>query len=296
MPICLACRPAGVDDRAGDTAEGTDSGQPDPRSGACIVEASRLLPSSLSETSGLARGARDTTRFWTHNDGASARLYALDADGALLGESEIAGLELADWEDIASGRCAGEPCLLVGDIGDNDGVRDHVAIHEVREPVPGAGAALLRTLRLRYPDGPQDAEALFTLPDESRYIITKGRQRAITLYRVPATADAATIATLERVRELAPAPRRSTNRVTGAAARADGRLVVVRTNHTLLVFTTEGLLGGAAPVVTLDVRGLREPQGEGIAIGGAGTVWLTSEAARRGLEPRWTRLACPLPA
>jgi hypothetical protein len=260
---------------------------------ACSVTATRALPAELFETSGLARGIRDTTLFWTHNDGSSARLHALDAAGTPVGAVEIPGLELEDWEDLASSRCGGEPCLLIADFGDNDGRREWIALHEVREPTPGGTGELLRTLRLRYPDRAQDAEALFALPDGRRFLVTKGRHGAIMLYRVPA--GGGPTLTLERVRELAPRPRNERARVTAAAASPDGRLVAIRTYHTLLLFETGALLAGGAPVAEYDLRPAGELQGEAVVLDGTGSVWLTSEAEQRRRAPQWSRLACPIP-
>jgi hypothetical protein len=152
---------------------------------------------------------------------------------------------------------------------------------------------VLRTQRLRYPDRAQDAEALFVLPDGRRFLVTKGRQGAIALYRIPGGDGATT--TLERVRELAPRPRNERARVTAATATPDGRLVAIRTYHTLLLYETEALLADGAPVAEYDLRPARELQGEAVVLDAAGSVWLTSEAEQRGHAPRWSRLACPIP-
>lgn len=277
-----------------ETPRGAVAAGPPSEAAACSVAATRALPAELFETSGLARGVRDTTIFWTHNDGARARLHALDDAGVPMGVADISGVALEDWEELESGRCGAEPCLMIADIGDNDGRRAWIALHEVREPVPGGTAEVLRTLRLRYPDRAQDAEALFALPDGRRFLVTKGRQGPIVLYRVPDGAGDAAL-TLERVRELAPRPRSERARVTAATASPDGRWVAIRTYHTLLLFQTESLLAGAAPAAEYDLRPAGEAQGEAVVLDGMGSVWLTSEADRRSPEPQWSRLACPVP-
>ena len=263
---------------------------------ACRVEARASLPGELVESSGLARGVRDSTVLWSHNDGAEGRLYALDGAGRVQGSTAVPGVRIEDWEAIASGDCDGTPCLLLGDLGDNDGDRAAIAIHEVAEPAQHGAAALLRSVRLRYPDVAQDAEALFALPDGRRYIITKGRHGPVTLYQVPQAGASEAVLTLERVRELAPRPGNERDRVTAASATADGRWVALRTYRRLQVFAVDALLAGGTPVLEFDLGELREPQGEGLAIDGRGRVWLSSEAERATDEPTWTQLSCPLPS
>jgi hypothetical protein len=277
---------------------GALSVRPDRGSGpsACTVEARASLPGALEESSGLARGVRDSAVLWSHNDGAEGRLYALDGAGRVQGSMPVEGVRIEDWEAVASDHCDGTPCLLLGDIGDNDADRTAIAIHEVTEPEQDGTARLLRSVQLRYPDAAQDAEALFALPGGQRFIITKGRHGPVTLYRVPQAVANEGVLTLERVRELAPRPGNERDRVTAASATADGRWVALRTYRRLLVFAADVLLAGGKPVLEFDLGDLREPQGEGLAIDARGRVWLSSEAERSTASPTWTLLTCPLPA
>ncbi|HUF49302.1 MAG TPA: hypothetical protein VMN60_00625 [Longimicrobiales bacterium] len=249
------------------------------------------LPRDLFETSGIAVGSDG--RLWTHNDGAEGLLYALDAAGRITQRVRLDGVRVNDWEDIEAAPCDGGVCLYVADTGDNGGIRRSIAVHVVREPARGASAApVVASLHARYPDGPQDAEALFLLPGGDIYLVTKGRQRGIRLYRFPREARAQHVVTLEFIRELAPRPRDDRNRVTAATATADGSRVLIRTYRELLIFSAQAFVTNR-PVATVrvDLEHLRHVQGEAVAVDGDGNVWVTTEAGRIGL-PRWARFHC----
>ncbi len=289
-------------------AEWRDAGAPELPVGAAVsaagaaacrvADAGRPLPKDAMESRGLARSRRDPALFWTHNDaGNQPDLFAVDSRGTLAGRVRVEGAALEDWEDLAAGPCAGGDCLFVGDIGDNDAARGSITVYRVEEPSPDAPAsAPAAALRARYPGGPRDAEALFVI-GERLYIVTKGRTGPIELYRYPADAQPGETVTLEKRRDLMPAPRTSDDRVTAAAASPDGRWVGIRTYRTLHLYPAAALTGEgelAAPV-TMDLRPLKEAKGEGMAIADDGTVWLSSEAAKKS-PPRWARLECTLPA
>ena len=75
------------------------------------------------------------------------------------------------------------------------------------------------------PDGPRDMEALFVLPGEEVFFVSKGRSHAVTLYRYPPPLRPGETVTLEAVQgftdDRLPIPRQ----VTGADASADGKTV-----------------------------------------------------------------------
>jgi len=248
------------------------------------------LPREMRESSGLALGQGGRV-LWTHNDaGNEPELFAIAPDGRFLGRSRLIGASLVDWEDIEAAPCGQESCLWVGDIGDNDGERDHITVYRVVEPRPGADASVA-ALHARYPDGPRDAEALFAGPDGDLYVVTKGRRAPIALYRWPASIGAGQV-TLEHVRDLFPEPDDESDRVTAATASPAGDRVAIRTYRTVHVYPMQPLISGA-PVrpASIDLSFLGQAQGEAIALGADGAVWLTSEAEDGG-APRLTRLRC----
>ncbi|MBR9989536.1 MAG: hypothetical protein KFH98_07260, partial [Gemmatimonadetes bacterium] len=151
-----------------------------------------------------------------------------------------------------------------------------------------------RALHARYPDGARDAESLFILPGGDMYIITKGTDGPVMLYRYPVTARGESGVVLERVREAMAQPQHRTQYVTGATTVGDGSRVAIRTYGSIHFHASEDLVGGGVTEpVNVDVRGLREEQGEGIAVAQDGTVWLSSEAEDG--NPMLARLECVLP-
>jgi hypothetical protein len=256
----------------------------------------RPLPMEARETSGLARSARDSTIFWTHNDrGNAPDVLAISADGRLIDRVRVTGATLIDWEDIEVAPCGDRSCLYIGDIGDNDESREHVTVYRVEEPASGATVAAAEAFHARYPDGPRDAEALFAHGSGDLYIVTKGRSDDVVLYRWPAPRPGE-VAVLEPVRVLSARPRTGADRVTAATTTPDGRWVGIRTYGTLYLFSTDELVGsGAARPVRYDLSPLNEAQGEGLAMADDGAVWLSSEAEARGQVPEWSRLQCVLP-
>jgi hypothetical protein len=257
------------------------------------------LPAELRETSGLARSARDPATVWSHNDaGHPPVLFAVNAAGSIVQRVHVADATSTDWEDIEAGSCAGEPCLYIGDIGDNEARRPYITVYLVREPAPGATAVHADAVHARYPDGPKDAESLFVLPDGVPHLITKGRNADIGVYRWPVPLRPGETVVLERVRTLLPRPRVPADFVTAASASPDGRWIGVRTYRTLYLFAAGDVVVAdtvAPRAHVFDLTALQERQGEGLLLQDDGTVWLSSERAR-GSAAELRRLKCVLPA
>src|SRR5437762_6127086 len=94
----------------------------------------------IKESSGVVASRRYADVFWTHNDGGGPKkqvLYAIGRQGNTRASFPVIGVTLHDWEDIAIGD-AGH--LFIGDIGNNDAKRDTLAVYEIKEPNPKAGA------------------------------------------------------------------------------------------------------------------------------------------------------------
>jgi hypothetical protein len=263
----------------------------------CTVAAPmRPMATEVRETSGLARGRTNADVFWTHNDsGNEPQLFAIATDGTIKTRVALPNLRVTDWEDIEAGTCGDAHCLYLADIGDNAAKRKNISIYEVREPAMADRAAeIRRTFNAVYPDGAQDAEALFRLPDGTLYVVTKGRHKAIKLYRFSA-AGANDQGSLQLVREIAAQPRAEADRVTSATASPNGNWVAIRSYSTLYLFRTADLLNGGAPAVTHSLVSLAEKQGESITLDDDGTIWMTSEAEREADAPTIVSLRCTLP-
>ena len=259
----------------------------------------------VDESSGVAPSRRMPGVLWTHNDsGDGPLIYASDTTGAALGTFRVAGARNRDWEDIAFGPCgAKRTCLYLADTGDNRENQSTVALYRVAEPLlpvkhprriedtqPAEG------LRLRYPDGPHDVEAMWVAPNADVHLVTKGRSGPIRHYRVPASAWSSNkTVTAERVEQLPISVVSSEDFVTGAGLSPDGRTVAVRTYSTIYFFfpSRDGHLETPSEPLGCDVSRLG-PQGEGVGWLDRRRVVLTSE---RNLLPAGTIAIaeCPLP-
>ena len=269
-----------------------------PRAFACRVDAAAIaLPDAVHESSGLALGAGGDA-LWTHNDSGRPVLHLVGTDGTARGQVRVAGARVTDWEDVAAGPCpASGRCLFVADIGDNQARRREITLYRLPEPRAGdAQSTPAEALTAVYPDGPQDAEAIFVLPDGGVHVVSKGETGPIALYRLPRTARPGTPARLERVAQLAAGPVDRSERITGAAASPDGHWVVLRTLRSLAFYRTGGLASGqlGAPL-TFDLRPLDEPQGEAVEWGADSTLYLSSEGGRRETPATLSRLTCTMP-
>jgi hypothetical protein len=245
----------------------------------------------LSEASGVAVSRRTPGTLWTLNDGGDAVITAVDERGARQGRVRVAGAQLRDWEAIAVAGCGqGRSCLYIGDIGDNEAKRSHIVVYRVPEPAPGdETTAAVETFAARFPDQAHDAEALFITPDGVMFIVTKERPAGV--FKFPADAQAGTVSTLQQVGFI------PTEDVTDAAASPDGRWVALRTKEVVMFFRAGDIVNGeiehGAPV---PVVSLGEPQGEGVAIGANGNVYLAGESGRRGRPGTLATMSCVFPA
>lgn len=277
--------------------DGAKGVMPTGRAAQCrVVQRPIPLNGPVSESSGLAVSGRNDGVLWTHNDSGEPVLFAINTAGALVGQVRVTGAEVEDWEDIASGPCAAGRCLYVADTGDNRGERDFVTVYRVPEPAPGdAQTEPAEALRARYPDEAQDAEALLVTPDGQIYVMTKGENGPVALYRFPQGAGAGGLAILERVRTVTEDKVERDGRITGGAVSPDGRWAAVRTLRALSFQPLEDFVSGRTESLrTVDLTSLAEPQGEAVTFGNNGDVVLTSEAGSAMGPALLSRLRCEL--
>lgn len=251
------------------------------------------LPDVTREASGVAVSRRHPGVFWIVDDSGAPELYAVGARGALLGRMVVPGGLGRDREDLALGPCGPGDCLYVGDVGDNAGIRDSLTVYRVPEPEPGAERTEApRTFSFRLPDGPRDIEALFVLPGERLHVVTKGRHHPPTMYRFPGPLRAGSPVTLTEVQRFGDEARHLPRQVTGADASRDGGLVALRTYETLDFFRVVADTLAGVPGTTVDLRTLREPQGEAVGVGPDGLVVLAGEAGPLGRRGSLALLNC----
>ncbi len=255
------------------------------------------------ESSGVAVSRAYPGVLWTHNDsGDGPYLYATDLRGTDRGALLVPGAQAIDWEDMSLGPCpvAFRPkpraCVYLADSGDNMEFRPFVTIYAVPEPPPPERASdtsgMTRApavLRLRYPDGSHDVEAVYVSPrDAALYLVSKGATRgsAIRLYRVdrsawrtPDTTSDIVAATLVQTLDIRPSSEVE-RLVTGGAIRPDGRVVALRTYSEIYLFYPgvggRLLLARQHPCNILGI----EIGGEAIDFLDDSTFVMTSEAGR----------------
>ena len=264
----------------------------------------------LVESSGVAVSRAFPGVLWTHNDsGDGPYVYATDLRGTDRGALLIPGAQAIDWEDMSLAPCpvpftlqtrpprvTATTCLYLADTGDNLEFRPFVTIYAIPEPAPPERASdTLGTtrapavLRLRYPDGPHDVEAVYVSPrDTAVYLVSKGATRgsAIRLYRVDRSAWRATdttsdivVATLVQTLDILPSAEAG-RLVTAGTVRPDGGVVALRTYTEIYLFYPG--VGGrlvAARDRPCNIAGM-EIGGEAIDFLDDSTLVMTSEAGR----------------
>ncbi len=156
----------------------------------------RLDDPRLAEISGIAASRRHDGLYWIHNDsGDGPNLYAIDATGNLLGTVVVDDAVAFDWEDIAAFERDGKPYLLIGDIGDNYGLRPRYELIAIEEPEPPADSATPRHVQsawrvhFRYADGPRDGETLAVDTGRDRVLLLSKRRDPPQLASVPLHPD-----------------------------------------------------------------------------------------------------------
>jgi hypothetical protein len=256
-----------------------------------------VLPPQITESSGVASSSVSDDWLFTHEDsGSDAQFLAVATDGRLLATYALPDVQARDWEDMARGPDEqGRSSLWLGDIGDNNARRDlGLLVHRVPEPQPDLQRADVEvtteppvSFRLRYDDGPGDAETLLVHPRTGRlYVVNKPLGGSAGLYAAPEVLDPAGPNALTRVADVTGVGSTGTPGgpaiggvaqllVTGGDIAPDGRRVALRTYTDLYEWPVEDGDVAAAlqgePVVTALPSTF---QGEGVAYTRDGTALL----------------------
>ena len=247
---------------------------PEAPPGPCLIAHGPARLPDLPEASGLAVSRRDRALLWSHNDsGNDAVLVALDVTGALRGRLRVP-VRTRDWEDVSAARCPSGECLYLADIGDNQARRSRITIYRIPEPPANAAeTAAPEVFDATYADGPHNAEAMFVVGTDL-FIVT--RDRTGVIYRAQAPPSGGGALTFERIGEL------GLQAVSDAEASPDEQVVVVRNSREAVFYRAADLIAGrAVPDLRLSIEGLREAQGEAVALDGD-MLYLASEGRRAG--------------
>lgn len=257
-----------------------------------------LEEQAVDESSGIAASRANKDYFWTHNDsGGGPFIYAFNREGKRAGVWQIAGATARDWEDMAvgPGPQAGRSYIYVGDIGDNGRQRSEIIVYRMPEPrITSESAQFTKsrpdksisaeTIRLAYPDGQYDAEALMIHPQTGDlYIITKEFIGASKVYKAQAPLKAGGVTRLVRVGKIVM-PGWIGGGVTGADIAPDGRAVALCDYaNAYEINLPEGQPGGFDEIWKLPLAEIalgKRKQGEAICYRADGRALLATSEGR----------------
>jgi hypothetical protein len=274
---CVA-GPAAAAAPAAGSAAGSTAGAP--------VRAVTVSDPRLVESSGLVASPTHHDLVWTVNDSGSLPVvYGVSTrTGATRAVLTVRGVEFRDTEAMTATTAPdGRGLLWVGDIGDNNRVRQSVVLRLLHEPATVRSATVTPvSLRVRYPAGAADAETLVWTPDGRLLVVTKELLSAQVLEVPPAAVRDAlagrstiTAVVARRLTTLSQAL------VTDGAALPDGRIVLRGYGDAVIYSSPAGGTMTALEQLSLP----DQPQGETLAVerGGA-SVLVGSEGAR---QPLW---------
>ena len=283
-----------------------------------VQQISTSEPNLVESSALVASGSQAGILFTINDSGNTPELFALDTSGAARGRWSIRDASNRDWEAAASGPCTGNtipdssalarPCLYIGDVGDNTARRATVSIYQVTEPVVGITGVIAelpaRVLRLRYPDGAHDVEAMYVGPNGTVYLITKrvlktasGQLRPALVFSVPSSAwmrPDTIVAELSDSLPIVPGSAQQ-RQITDAALSLDAHHLAVRTYGQVYVFATDAQTGRVlhdVPPAVCNIMQIESRYGEGVTwISGRAELMLSHEGRNAPLH----RITCPLP-
>lgn len=204
----------------------------------------------ITESSGLVKSRKYPGVYWTHNDsGDFARIFAITKIGTIIKpkwfKGKYKGIEILnatniDWEDIATDS---EGNLVIGDFGNNWGIRQNLCLYVIKEPNPyeTLKASIINKINFKYPDQKEysskervfDAEALFA-KNGRYYILTKNHGNKKTKLYMLDTVDYSSVYQLKLIGAFHVG-----GEVTGADLSGDGRSLVVLTYNSVWLFKTD---------------------------------------------------------
>jgi len=250
------------------------------------IEIGEVETVQLNEISGLAASREHEDVLWVHNDsGDSARFFALNKQGELLGTYNLQGASATDWEDmtIGPGPVSGEDYLYLADIGDNGQSRASIRVYRTLEPEVSADQEPVNIniadwdeLPMQYPASTKyDAETLLIDPiSGDLFVVTKDRggEGVAHVFRNPAPHVDSVMVTLELVDDIA-----FSQLLTGGDISPSGDAIILRSYTSGLYWErAEGTdLWDAFSESPCSVPIESEPQGEALAFAAYGYGYMT---------------------
>ncbi|MFF2043417.1 hypothetical protein ACFVVX_23650 [Kitasatospora sp. NPDC058170] len=227
----------------------------------------------ITESSGLAASRSHPGVYWTHNDSDDGPyVYAVDSQGRTVATVTLRGVEPRDVEAISLGP---DGRLYLGDIGDNLGGKwPEVWIYAFAEPAELRDQTVDAVrYRVRYEDGPRDAEALMVHPVTGRAYIASKKQGGGGLYQGPEKLSASGINTFRRVADVPW--------ITDGAFSPDGTRLVLRGYLGATLYRWQG----DAPVKPAPLSAPWQGQGESVTFSADGRAVLYGAEGKN--SPVW---------
>lgn len=243
------------------------------------------LPPDLSSISGLAASRRSDDLLWAVEDSFEpADLVALDLSGQEVGRVTVAAGPLSnlDWEALSTfADDDGTPQILVGDLGDNLGIRPTVRLLLADEPDPSDGSITPRVLQADFPDDIRPNVEAMVVHRGSIWVMDKVADDTTTLFRLPLQSfdEGRGPVTFERVGavDLDGEP------ATALDVSPDGSVLALRTNRSvrLYLITADADLPATLLTAPCNAPTPPEAQGESVALlaGDAGIVTVGEDEA-----------------
>jgi hypothetical protein len=193
---------------------------------------STITDERIPESSALVQSTTDPHLAYTINDSGNANVvYVIEiATGDVVGTATI-DVAAEDTEAMAIG---GDGRLYVADIGDNDFNRRTVALYAIDQPGRGDTTVTPDVYRVRYSDGPSDAETLLVDPATGRMSIVTKNLLAGGVYRLPKHLRE------DRVNLARSIDVNTPGMVTDGAYLPDGDAVLLRTYIDIAVYSIPG--------------------------------------------------------
>ncbi len=257
-----------------------------------VARVGKVSSSVLDEISGLAASRAYPGVLYAHNDsGDSARFFAVEQGGSLLGTFNVTNASACDWEDMALGPCPTGTCVFLAEIGDNnDCVKNATyTIYRVEEPDLSSGSPVgtksvsATAFPFKYPDGARhNSETLLVHPvTGDLYLVGKVSSGPSRVYRFPQPLTPGKVATLEQLAQLSY-PEGAPETTSGDIHPCGDRVLLRTYTHVWELRADEEGFETAFLSSPVEVTAPSEQQGEAVSYLPDGLGWVS---VGEGLNP-----------
>ena len=153
-----------------------------------FVRVGKVTSAALDEISGIQAG--EGKDWLVHSDDGAPAIHVIDAAGGLQARIALNGSKNRDWEDVTRIPGAEGSLLVIADTGDNLAQRKHIRLFFYPLPERDAGGELpaglnlSHDIKLRFPDGPRDCEAVAFDPASQNILLLSKRDVPPRIYGI----------------------------------------------------------------------------------------------------------------